>query len=149
MFAGLRDELAGRRWLYAGLVATVFFAFFMEGVARLILGGPLKPAVLLCQVLGWDLEFLWLAEIIHYFSVIIVLPLIFLIFRRPLWWAGSVVAGLIWGALIWYGGAAHAAPSVGISPFYGGGNVMYASLAGHLIYGVVLGYLMPSIRGKA
>jgi len=43
------------------------------------------------------------------------------------------------GCVALYGSAAHAALSVGIAPFFGAGNVMYTSLAGHIIYGAVLG----------
>ena len=66
-------------WLIAGLLATIVLTIFMEGIARLVLGGPMKPAALICALLGVDDSYLWLGEILHYLTGLIAFPIGFVV----------------------------------------------------------------------
>lgn len=130
---------APRRLLLAGFAATLVLAIAMEGIAPFAIGGPLKPALLICQLFGWDLDLLWLAEIIHYALGLIAFPIGFVVLREMLGLGAPVMAGAIWGVLLWIGAGAVIAPLAGMAPFFDAGQIAAASLIAHLAYGVVLG----------
>ena len=135
-----------RRWLLAGLVASVVLAIFMEGIAPFAIGGPLKPALLICQLFGWDTSLLWLAEIIHYALGLIAFPFGFVVLRETVGLGTAVIAGTVWGAILWAGAGAVIAPLAGQAFFFGAGQVMMASLVAHLAYGLVLGAVYGQMR---
>ncbi len=141
MFRRISDAVLTfpRAWLSAGLAATIVLALFMEGVARVVLGGPMKPAMLICQAFGWDASLLWLGEVLHYALGLIVFPIGFVILRAIAPLGQPALAGAIWGVLLWLGASLVLAPLAGIAPFFGGGRIMMASLVAHLAYGLVLG----------
>jgi hypothetical protein len=128
-----------KRWLIAGVAATLVLAVFMEGIARIVLGGPMKPAVLICQVLGWDLSLLWLAEILHYALGLIAFPIGFAVFRAVMSKGSTILSGAIWGVVLWIGASTVMAPAAGVALFFGGGKMMVASLVAHVAYGMTLG----------
>jgi len=137
-----------RRWLVAGLISTVVLAIFMEGIAPFVIGGPLKPALLICQLFGWDESLLWLAEIIHYGLGLIGFPIGFVVLRETLGLGTAVIAGSVWGVVLWVGAGAVIAPLAGQAVFFGAGQVMIASLVAHLAYGFVLGAVYAQQRPR-
>lgn len=138
-----------QRWLIAGIAATVVLAIFMEGVARLVIGGPLKPAALICQVFGWNASLLWLGEILHYLLGVIAFPIGYVVMRGIIGGLPGIVSGAIWGILLWVAAGLILAPLAGTALFFGGGQVMIASLVAHLAYGLVLGAVFRPARATA
>lgn len=141
MFAKVSEAVLGnaRRWIVAGVAGTLVLVVFMEGIARVVLGAPMKPSGLILQVLGWDPSMLWLAEIVHYGLGLIVFPVGFVVFRTLVARGSTLVLGLAWGVVLWLAAAVVVAPAAGMPPFFGGGPILVASLVAHLAYGATLG----------
>lgn len=140
LFDALRQALfSPKRWLVAGVLATIVLAIFLEGVARPVLGGPMKPATLICQVLGWDDSLLWLAEILHYGLGIVGFALPFAVLVGIVRPASTLLAGLAWGVVLWLAAGLVMAPLAGMPVLFGFTTVTLASLIAHLAYGAVLG----------
>jgi len=132
------------RWIKAGIAATVVLTIFMEGIARIVLGGPLKPAGLICQALGWDSSMLWAGEVIHYALGFIFFPIGYVAALAVTKKQGGVVTGMIWGVILWLGAATVMMALAGQPLFFGFGKTMVASLVAHIAYGAVLGVLFGS-----
>ncbi|MEP2731294.1 MAG: DUF6789 family protein [Ascidiaceihabitans sp.] len=128
-------------WLIAGIAATIVLTIFMEGIARLVLGGPMKPAAMICAILGLDPSFLWLGEIVHYATGLIAFPVGFILICTLFKVRPAVGTGLVWGALLWVIAAVVFVPLSGGPLFFGFGKTMMASLVAHLAYGAVLGFI--------
>ncbi|MES0864243.1 DUF6789 family protein [Ruegeria sp. SCPT10] len=128
-----------KRLLFAGVSSTIVLAVFMEGIARIVLGGPMKPAMLICQALGLDASYLWLGEILHYALGIVFFPIGYVVFRSITNLGSPVVSGFIWGVILWIGAGVVMSPMAGMPLFFGGGKIMIASLVAHIAYGAVLG----------
>jgi hypothetical protein len=132
----LRNPIA---LIVAGAIATVVLAVFMEGVARIVLGGPMKPAALICQALRWDSSLLWVGEILHYGLGVIGFPIGYVIFKVVTGTQSGVVSGLVWGVILWIAAGTVMMAAAGQPLFFGFGKTMIASLVAHLAYGGVLG----------
>ena len=128
-------------WLIAGIGATIVLTIFMEGVARLVLGGPMKPAAMICAILGLDSSFLWLGEIMHYATGLIAFPIGFVLISKLLSLRPATGTGLVWGAVLWAIAGIVFVPLSGGPIFFGMGKTMVASLVAHLAYGATLGFL--------
>lgn len=141
MFARLCAAVLGdpRRWIVAGVAGTLVLVVFMEGVARVVLGAPMRPSGLILQALGWDPSLRWLAEIVHYALGLVVFPVGFVVFRALVARGPTPALGVAWGVVLWLGAAVVVAPAAGMPPFFGGGPMMIASLVAHLAYGATLG----------
>lgn len=129
-------------WIGAGVIATVVLAIFMEGIARIVLGGPMKPAALICQALGWDSSMLWLGEILHYGLGVIGFPIGYIIFKVITGMKSGVASGLVWGFILWIAAGTIMMMAAGQPLFFGFGKTMVASLVAHLAYGGVLGAVL-------
>lgn len=143
MFVAILKGVAAKpgRWLTAGIFATIVLATFMEGIARIVLGGPMKPADLISQVLGMDNSLFWLGEIMHYALGIIGFPIGYIVALAVTGMRGGIVSGVIWGFILWLAAATIMMSLAGQPLFFGFGKAMIASLVAHLAYGVVLGGL--------
>jgi len=130
------------RVLVAGVVGTIVLAIFMEGVARIVLGGAMKPAVLICQVLGMDSSLLWVGEIIHYSLGIIIFPIGYVIALAVTGMSRGVVSGTLWGVILWGAAGTVMMTLAGGPLFWGFGKPMIASLVAHIAYGAVLGAIL-------
>ncbi len=128
-----------KRWLLAGLAATVVLVIFMEVVARFALGAPMKPAVIISQILGWDQSLMWLAEILHYSLGLIGFPIGYVVLREIIGLGSAKISGAAWGFILWLGAAGVMAPLAGMGFFFGGGKMVMASFVAHIAYGLVLG----------
>ncbi len=135
------------RWMLGGAAATIVLAIFMEGVARLVLGAPMKPAALICQVFGWGRELLWFGELLHYGLALVAFPIGFVVVRTIAGFGPAVLTGAVWGFILWIGASTVLAPMAGMPAFFGGGKMMMASLVAHLAYGIVLGAIYGNRRG--
>ncbi|MEM1045767.1 MAG: DUF6789 family protein [Pseudomonadota bacterium] len=148
MISTTLSSIAGqwKAWLAAGLAATLVLALLMEGLARAVLGGPMKPAVLICQVFGWDQSLLWLGEILHYALGLVGFPVGYVVLRSMVAAGPGWLVGAGWGLILFVGAGAVMAPAAGLTPFFGGGTMMVASLIAHLAYGFVLGAVFARFR---
>lgn len=129
-------------WIGAGVIATIVLAIFMEGIARIVLGGPMKPAALICQALGWDSSLLWLGEILHYGLGVIGFPIGYIVFKVITGMKSGVASGLVWGFILWVAAGTVMMMAAGQPLFFGFGKTMVASLVAHLAYGGVLGAVL-------
>jgi hypothetical protein len=127
--------------LLAGLAADLAWEVWARGITPFWVGGPLEPAALVQSVFGLQSRFL--AELIHLAVGVLFYPLGYLYVARPLarlvtpflpWWA----VGLGFGVGLWVFALyvmAHLA--AGLPAFLGFIPLTWASLVGHLIFGLV------------
>lgn len=127
------------RWFKAGIIATIFLAIFMEGIARIVLGGPMKPASLIAQALGWDNSLLWVAQIMHCTLGVIVFPIGYIVAMGVTGMRGDVISDALWGVVLWIAASTIMMSLAGAPLFFGFGKAMIASPAAHVAYGGVFG----------
>lgn len=125
----------------AGLAADISWEVWARFVTPYLVGGPLQPAALVQSVFGFSN---WtLAEIIHAVVGIVFYPLGYLYIARPIarlvtpflpWW----VVGLGFGVGLWVFALFVMAHLIaGLPAFLGFVPLAWASLAGHMIFGLV------------
>lgn len=125
----------------AGIAADVAWEVWARLITPLWVGGPLEPAALVQSVFG--LESRVLAELVHGVVGVVFYPLGYLYIARPIarvvtpflpWW----VVGLGFGAGLWVFALFVMAHLIaGLPAFLGFIPLAWASLVGHLIFGVV------------
>jgi hypothetical protein len=126
----------------AGAAADLSWEVWARAVTPLIVGGPLEPAALVQSVFG--LESRGVAEMIHAVVGVVFYPLGYLFLARPLaavvtpglpWWA----AGLGFGVGLWvFALFVMAHLFAGLPPFLGFIPLAWCSLAGHMLFGLVV-----------
>lgn len=124
--------------LGAGLVGLVLWEAFARLVAPLWIGFVLDPTGLLQMAFGVSGA---PAEALHLLIGLVGFPAGYVFALRPflarIGAANSVVAGLIWGAVLWVVAMYGVASVIGGAPaFMGFAPVAWASLAGHLLVGL-------------
>lgn len=125
----------------AGIAADIAWEIWARGITPFWVGGPLEPAALVQGVFGLSSRFA--AELIHLFVGVVAYPLGYLFIARPLarsvtpflpWW----IVGLGFGVGLWvFALYVMAHFFAGQPPFLGFIPLTWASLVGHLIFGVV------------
>ena len=101
----------------------------------------MKPAAMICAILGLDDSWLWLGEIVHYATGIIAFPIGFILASMVLNLRSNIGTGLAWGVFLWIVAGVVLVPLSGGSLMFGMGKTMVASLVAHLAYGGVFGLL--------
>lgn len=127
----------------AGALADGAWELWARGVTPHLVGGPLEPAALVQSVFG--LSSRPLAEAVHLAVGIVAYPLGYLLVAQPL--ARTVASGLPWwlvalgyGVALWVFALYLMAHVVaGLPAFLGFIPLTWASLAGHLLFALVLG----------
>jgi len=136
--------------LVAGIAADLAWEVWARLITPLLVGGPLQPAALVQSVFGFQN---WvLAEAIHAFVGVVAYPLGYLFIARPLqrailpglpWWLTALAYGVgLWTFALFV--MAHLI--AGLPPFLGFIPLAWASLAGHLLFGLTVG-LIVRVRG--
>jgi len=136
--------------LVAGIAADLAWEVWARLITPLLVGGPLQPAALVQSVFGFQS---WvLAEAIHAFVGVVAYPLGYLFIARPLqrailpglpWWLTALAYGVgLWTFALFV--MAHLI--AGLPPFLGFIPLAWASLAGHLLFGLTVG-LIVRVRG--
>ena len=125
----------------AGGAADVAWEGWARLVTPLLVGGPLQPAALVQSVFGFQ-SWVW-AEAIHAVVGVVFYPLGFLYIARPVarvvtpflpWWAVGLGFGVgLWVFALWF--MAHVI--AGLPAFLGFIPLAWASLAGHMLFGLV------------
>ena len=125
----------------AGVAGTIVFELIALVIAPLILGAPLLPARLVVALggalTGAELPMLvgWIG---HLVAGVVVFPLGYALFLRHVPVRGWVVAGAVWGVLLWLLAQAVLAPASG-GPFMSGFSAFaLVSLAVHQIYALTV-----------
>lgn len=127
--------------LLAGAAADLAWEFWARVITPLWVGGPLEPAALVQSVFGFRDRFL--AELIHGVVGVLFYPLGYLFIARPI--ARIVtpflpwpVVGLGFGVGLWvFALYVMAHLFAGLPPFLGFITLTWASLIGHMIFGLV------------
>jgi hypothetical protein len=130
--------------LLGGLVGTIAMTIFLYLVLPTLDQRPLDIAALVGEVfdVGWAVGVLT-----HIVLGALVFPLLFVVFIYPALPGPAWFKGLLWGCFLWivaeivavpiaHGGLFHAAA--------GGARAAFGFLAGHALYGVVLGAVAGS-----
>ncbi|MTI16694.1 hypothetical protein E1162_05510 [Rhodobacteraceae bacterium RKSG542] len=127
--------------LLAGIAADLTWEFWARMITPLWVGGPLQPAALVQSVFGFNN--LILAEVIHGVVGVLFYPLGYLYIARPLakvvlpflpWW----LVGLGFGVGLWvFALYVMAHIFAGLPAFLGFIPLTYASLVGHMLFGLV------------
>lgn len=139
--------------LVAGVAATLAWEAFARLVAPLWIGGPLEPAGLVQAAFG--IESRAIADAIHFGTGVVVYPLAYALIVRPLarallpflpWW----IVGIGFGIGLWIFGLYVMAHLVaGFPAFLGFASIAWASLAGHVLYGMVVAGVFRGLRRGA
>ncbi len=127
--------------ILAGAAADITWEFWARVITPLWVGGPLQPAALVQSVFGF--RDLFLAEIIHGVVGVVFYPLGYLFIARPIarvvtpflpWW----IVGLGFGVGLWvFALYIMAHIFAGLPPFLGFIKLTWASLMGHMLFGLV------------
>ena len=134
--------------LLAGLAADLSWEVWARGITPLLVGGPLEPAALVQSVFG--LQSRALAELIHAIVGVVFYPLGYLFVARPLQRAilpglPLLLTGACFGLGLWIFalyGMAHLV--AGLPAFLGFIPLAWASLAGHLVFGIATALVVRS-----
>ncbi|HVL72907.1 MAG TPA: hypothetical protein VM434_13640 [Beijerinckiaceae bacterium] len=141
--------------LLAGIAADLTWEFWARAITPFLpgVGGPLEPAALVQSVFGLDSRLA--GEIIHLVVGFVFYPLGYLFVARPIarvvtpglpWWA--VAAGF--GVGLWIFALYVMAHLIaGLPAFLGFIPLAWASLAGHVIFGLVVGAVVRLREARA
>ena len=131
--------------LIAGIAADLTWEFWARVITPFLpgVGGPLEPSALVQSVFGLDSRFV--AELIHLVVGFVFYPLGYLFVARPLaqaivpslpWWIVAAAFGIgLWIFALYV--MAHLI--AGLPAFLGFIPLAWASLGGHVIFGIVVG----------
>lgn len=128
--------------LIAGLAADLTWEVWARVVTPLLVGGPLEPAALVQTVFGLKSRFL--AELIHLVVGVVFYPIGWLLIARPLHraiWPSLPLplAGVGFGIGLWIFALYVMAHLIGgLPPFLGFVPLAWASLGGHILFGVIV-----------
>lgn len=127
--------------ILAGLAADLSWEVWARLITPLWIGGPLEPAALVQSVFGLSSRFA--AEIIHFTVGVVFYPLGWLFVARPIartitpflpWWVVAIGFGVgLWVFALFV--MAHLI--AGLPAFLGFIPLTWASLIGHVIFGLV------------
>lgn len=126
----------------AGLAADILWEGWARLITPLLVGGPLEPAALVQLVFGWQSRLA--GEIVHALVGVIAYPVGYLFVARPLQRIllpklPLLLTGLGFGVGLWIFALYVMAHLIGGLPaFLGFIPLTWASLVGHLIFGVTV-----------
>lgn len=135
-----------RTIIAAGLAADISWEIWARLVTPFLVGGPLEPAALVQSVFGFSN--LLVAEAIHATIGIIFYPIGYLFVARPLQRIALpnlplLLTGIGFGTGLWvFALYVMAHLFAGFPPFLGFIPLTWASLFGHIIFGVVVAYVV-------
>ena len=132
--------------LLAGVAADVTWEIWARLITPVWVGGPLEPAALVQSVFGLQSRFV--AELIHLGVGFAFYPLGYLFIARPVArvvapWAPWWLVALGYGAGLWVFALYIMAHLIaGLPPFLGYIPLTWASLGGHLLFALVLAWVV-------
>jgi hypothetical protein len=134
--------------IVAGIAADIVWEIWARVITPIFVGGPLQPAALIQGVFGFQS---WaLAEAIHLIVGAVFYPLGYLFVARPIarvvtpflpWW----VVGLGFGVGLWvFALYVMAHLFAGQPPFLGFIPLTWASLVGHMLFGLIVAAIVKA-----
>lgn len=144
-FPAIQPTLA-RTVVLAGLAADITWEVWARVITPLWVGGPLEPAGLVQSVFGFNN--LLLAEAIHAIVGIIFYPIGYLFVARPLQRLifpklPLLLTGIGFGTGLWVFALYVMAHLIaGLPAFLGFITLTWASLIGHILFGVVVAFVV-------
>jgi hypothetical protein len=139
--------------LLAGVAADAAWEIWARLITPAIVGGPLEPAALVQSVFGLGSRFV--AELIHLVVGVVFYPIGYLFIARPLQrfvvpGLPLVLTGIGFGIGLWVFALYVMAHLIaGLPPFLGFIPLAWVSLAGHVIFGLVVAYVVRWREGMA
>ena len=130
----------------AGLAADLAWEFWARVISPMLVGGPLEPAALVQSVFGFQNRFL--AEAIHAVVGVVFYPIGYLFIARPLQrlilpGLPLILTALGFGTGLWIFALYVMAHLIaGLPAFLGFIPLTWVSLAGHLLFGVVVAFVV-------
>lgn len=145
LFPEVNTDLA-KTILLAGVAADLTWEIWARLVTPALVGGPLQPAALVQSVFGFQS---WaLAEVIHAVVGIVFYPIGYLFIARPLQrrllpGLPLVLTGAGFGVGLWiFALYVMAHIFAGLPAFLGFVPLAWASLAGHILFGIVVAHVV-------
>jgi hypothetical protein len=138
--------------LLAGLSADILWEVWARGITPLLVGGPLEPAALVQSVFGLSSRFL--AEVIHFVVGVVFYPIGYLFIARPLQRLifpslPLFLTGAGFGIGLWLFALYVMAHLIaGLPPFLGFIPLSWASLGGHILFGLTVAYVVAWREGQ-
>ena len=132
--------------LAAGIAADITWEIWARLITPFLVGGPLEPAALVQSVFG--LQSRLIAEVIHLVVGFLFYPLGYLFIAQPLArqlvpWAPWWLVALVYGVGLWIFALYIMAHLIaGLPPFLDFIPLAWASLVGHLLFALVLGWVV-------
>ena len=132
--------------LLAGAAADLTWEFWARIITPMLVGGPLQPAALVQSVFGF--QNIVLAELIHAIVGVVFYPIGYLFIARPLQRMifpnlPLLLTGIGFGVGLWVFALYVMAHLIaGLPAFLGFIPLTWASLAGHILFGVVVAYVV-------
>ncbi|NKK82263.1 hypothetical protein [Rhizobium leguminosarum] len=136
----------GRTIILSGLAASITWEIWARLITPLWVGGPLEPAALVQSVFGFNN--LLLAEAIHAIVGIVFYPIGYLFIARPLQRLivpklPLLLTGIGFGIGLWIFALYVMAHLFGGQPaFLGFVTLTWASLIGHMLFGMVVAFVV-------
>jgi hypothetical protein len=132
--------------LLAGVAADLTWEVWARGITPFLVGGPLEPAALVQSVFGFQS---WTAgELIHAITGLVFYPIGYLFIARPLQrrilpQLPLALTGIGFGIGLWvFALYIMAHIFAGLPAFLGFIPLTWASLAGHILFGLVVAYVV-------
>jgi hypothetical protein len=138
--------------LLAGLAADLTWEVWARGITPFLVGGPLQPAALVQSVFGF--HDLFTAELIHAIVGVVFYPIGYLFIARPLQRLifpklPLLLTALGFGTGLWIFALYVMAHLIaGLPAFLGFIPLTWASLAGHLLFGLVVALVIKLREGR-
>lgn len=136
----------------AGLIGELVLELIAWGLAPLLLGRPMQPAMLVAglarSLFGFGLP-MPAAFILHLVAGVIVFPLGYLLLRA---WTGiksPAIAGVVWGIVLWLFAQAILAPLAGRPFMLGFGLYTWAALVAHVAYALAVALSFAQLSRRA
>lgn len=145
LFPHIQPGLA-RMVVMAGVAADITWEIWARVITPLWVGGPLEPAALVQSVFGFNN--LLLAEAIHALVGIVFYPIGYLFIARPLQRLifpalPLLLTGAGFGVGLWVFALYVMAHLIaGLPPFLGFVTLAWASLIGHMLFGIVVAFVV-------
>jgi hypothetical protein len=136
-----------RRAVLGGFIGTLAITMLMYWGAPMMGLAKMDIAAMLGSMLGsWTM-----GMVMHFVNGTIIFPLIYVHFLFRLLPGTAAAKGLTWGVILWVVAQAMVMPMMGLGFFslkMGSMMPAAASLMGHIIYGLLLGWIAGAASGK-
>ncbi len=137
--------------LFAGLTGEIVLEILAWGVFPAVLGVPMRPHILVTDlgraIFGAELS-VPVAVGIHLALGLLIMPLIYVKGRAALGLRSWIVAGALWGVILWAIAQMILAPLAGRPFMLGLIPYTWGSLAAHVIYTLVVAYVYERERTR-